>query len=110
MTDDQNWDDLADDENQWGQPTTIQPTEKAESVVSVRLPASAMERARANARAQGLRLGAYIRYLVVQGLACPPEVKTWEPSFNQLYDGHIRTPVLQRVDTDNTMPQEEALA
>lgn len=99
MTDEQDWDDLADDESQWGEPTEIEPVEKAESVASVRLPASVMAEARANARARGMRIGAYLRYLIIQGLASTPGSQVLIPSLTQFYLGYWERPNLVRTTT-----------
>ncbi len=75
MTDDRNWDELADEESEWGDPSEIPPAEKVESVVSVRLPASMMNQVRANARERGLPVSAYLRELVARGLSHTPSAE-----------------------------------
>jgi hypothetical protein len=91
MTDDQDWDALADDESQWGEPTEIEPAERVESVVSVRLAATLMEELRANARDRGQRISAYLRSLIVLGLAVTDGTDGSPRSVNQVYifDGYL---------------------
>ena len=92
MADERNWDDLADEESEWGEPTDVEPVEKAESVASVRLPASVMADARAKARARGMRVGAYLRYLIVQGMSGTTGPVVRAPSVTQFYNGYWEAP------------------
>ena len=104
MANEQDWDDLADDETQWGEPSDIEPVERVESVASVRLPASVMAEARANARLRGMRIGEFLRYLITQGLATTPGGEVWTPSLTQFYNGYWEAPT-QSVWT-NTIPTD----
>ena len=99
MTDGRDWDEFADDQREWAEPTEVQGSEKAESVVSVRLPTSVMREVRANARARGVPVSAYVRSLISRGLASPAPSECFgatltsiEDSITRFVTGTLRAP------------------
>ena len=64
----ENYDAIADDENEWGEPVEIEPVPTVATVLSVRLPLDQAEEIRAMARARGIKVGTLLRQLITRGL------------------------------------------
>lgn len=61
----ENWDEIADDESEWGEPVVVDAVGKrAEAVLSVRLPMELAEEVRLRAGVAGVKVGTFLRQIV----------------------------------------------
>ncbi len=67
MTED--WDALADDEQEWGAPTRAKGRDRHDTVVTVRLPSALADAARELAEFRGTTLSAFVRDLAIEEIA-----------------------------------------
>jgi hypothetical protein len=64
----ENFDEIADDANEWINAVEIEPAQTVATVLSVRLPLEQAQELRALARSRGIKVGTLLRELITQGM------------------------------------------